>query len=306
MSQFMIYFAWFSVICFFVGSFLKLLKINNMPLHLRAELYPVVHDSKNSYGGSYMEDMNYVEEVRKGLKNIWVNDIIEILREVLFLDRVNEYNIYGLWFPSLLLHWGLYILFGWLFLSVFSVFWPFYFLIQLSSIFGIVAGAFGVLGSFILILRRIFSQELRLYTTPLDFFNLFLLLFMFLATLSTFLFDANHDILRYLGSVISFKTVNVSNFVIVQFFLFQFFLFYFPFSKFMHAPIKYWTWHAIMWDDALTMKGNKQDLILQEQLEYKQFWAAPHAIQGTSWAEVATNLKVEERGNNNGNKKTTL
>ncbi|AWB10641.1 Nitrate reductase gamma subunit [Thermodesulfobium acidiphilum] len=306
MGQFMIYFAWFSVICFFLGSFIKLLKVNNMPLHLRVELYPVAHDPKYSYGGSYMEDANYVEEVKKGLKHIWTNDIIEILREVLFLKRVKEYNIYGLWFPSLLLHWGLYLLFGWILLSVFSVFWPFYFLIQLSSIFGIVAGAFGLLGSFILILRRIFSQELRIYTTPLDFFNLFLLLFLFLATFSTFLFDANHDILKYLGSVISFKPVNISNFVIVQFFLFQFFLFYFPFSKFMHAPIKYWTWHSIMWDDALNLKGEKIDLIIQEQLKYKQFWSASHAIPGASWAEVATNLKVGERSNNNGNKKTAI
>lgn len=302
----MIYFAWFSVICFFLGSFIKLLKINNMPLHLRAELYPVAHDPNHSYGGSYMEEANYVEESKKGLKHIWVNDIIEILKEVLFLSRVKEYNIYGLWFPSLLLHWGLYLLFGWIFLSVLSIFWPFYYLIQLSSILGIVSGIFGTLGSFLLILKRIFSEELRFYTTPLDFFNLFLLFAMFVATLSVFLFDVNHDILKYLNSIITFKYSHVSLLVTVQFFLFQFFLLYFPFSKFMHAPIKYWTWHAIMWDDALNMKGKKIDLILQEQLKYKQFWSAPHAIPGASWAEVATNLKVEERGNNNGNKKTAI
>jgi len=304
--QFMIYFAWVSLICFFVGTFLKLLKINSMPLHLRAELYPVAHEPNHSYGGSYMEEANYVQKVKSGLKHIWINDVIEILKEVLFQARVRKYNIYGLWLPTLFLHWGVYFLFGWIFLSVFSVFWPFYFLIQLSSIFGIVAGILGVLGSFMLIIRRIFSQELKIYTTPLDLFNLFLLFFMFLATLLTFLFDANHDILKYLGSVISFRPVDVSNFVLVQFFLFQLFLFYFPFSKFKHALIKIWTWHGIMWDDALTMKGNKQDLIIQEQLKYKQYWAAPHAIPGVSWAEVATNLKVEERGNNNGNKKTTL
>ena len=94
----------------FVGGCLyKAVHYARMPQHLRWELYPVAHEKgKAAYGGSYFEELDWWTKPREVSK---LGEVRTIAEEVLTLKQVREHNP-GLWLPSLLFHYGLYLLFG--------------------------------------------------------------------------------------------------------------------------------------------------------------------------------------------------
>ncbi|MEW6192153.1 MAG: nitrate reductase gamma subunit, partial [Bacillota bacterium] len=107
--------AWISVVLFILMVVYRFVKFNSMPLHLRWELYPLPLEPKHHYGGSFMEELDYVRKPRHHER---IGGILDMASEVFYLKKVKEYNRFGMWPFSFSMHWGIYLLFLWLILLV--------------------------------------------------------------------------------------------------------------------------------------------------------------------------------------------
>ena len=101
--------TYLALLVFAVAVAVRFFRIQNYPIHLRWEIYPVPHEGKRSeHGGSRMEDVDWWE------KPIHVSKITEIkfmLQEMIFIKALFEHNR-KLWYRSFPFHFGLYLLGG--------------------------------------------------------------------------------------------------------------------------------------------------------------------------------------------------
>lgn len=90
------YFAYLSILIFTIAIAYRLFRIYNTPVHLRWELYPVMHEGggKSKYGGSYLEEINWWSKRIEGSK---ISEMSFMIPEIIFLKGVWEANR-SLWF----------------------------------------------------------------------------------------------------------------------------------------------------------------------------------------------------------------
>jgi nitrate reductase gamma subunit len=290
---FMILFGWLAAALFVVLSAYKIFKIAAMPMSVRWEVYPVPHEAgdKRRYGGSYMEHVDWVSKPRATNR---ICEYLEMGIEIFGLKKVKEHNVYSIWFFSLAMHWGLYLYFGWLFLLGADNLLNLSILALLTNVVGVVAFGFGLFGSLALVIRRATQHELKLYTAPIDYFNLLFIASFFAAGLVAWLGDfsfAAHK--AYVGSVLFLKPTAAPFPVTFSFLLFELFVIYMPFSKLILYFAKFFTFHHGLWDDEFNVKGSARDRKLVEQLAYTANWSAPHIAKGKTWLEEAQTVSVE-------------
>jgi nitrate reductase gamma subunit len=295
MDTLVIAFAWFSAGIYGIMAIYKFIQLSSMPVHLRLELYPVGHEAgeKRHYGGSYMEEVDWVKKPRH---SSLIGEIIEMGLEIIFFKRVKDENPYNIWLFSMIMHWGLYLLLLWVFLLIVQAIVNVPILQSVIGIVGIASfcmGAFGCLG---LLLKRMTVEGLRAYSAPVDFFNLLFQLSIFVTGIIAWTGDrslANSSL--YMANIISLTPPSVPIITLANLLLFQFFLIYMPFSKLFHYFIKYFTWHKVIWDDGFSKKGSAMDKKIAQQLNNKVTWSAPHIAQGKTWLEEAQITMTEEK-----------
>jgi nitrate reductase gamma subunit len=286
-----------AVAAFVVGCAYKALRFATMPLHVRWELYPVAHEKgRASYGGSYFEELDWWTKPREISR---FGEVKTIAEEVLTLKQVREHNP-GLWLPSLLFHYGLYLLFALgtaLLLGAIPGVRRLPGLWRLEggralAAWGGVALALASLGCVALLVRRLSRGDLRRASTPADFFHLWLLLAVFGASWASFV-AVDHDFALtagFLSALLTFRVANPLPFApAMQLVLLGIFLAYLPWSHMTHFFAKYFTWHSVRWDDAPNL-GSKYDKSVEKLLLLPISWSAPH-IKGDgrkTWADVAT------------------
>jgi nitrate reductase gamma subunit len=254
---------------------------------LRWEVYPVPHEAeaKRRYGGSYMEEIDWTKKHESGSI---VPEFIEMGTEIFALKRVREHNVYGIWLFSMAMHWGIYLYFGWLALLVAQNLLPIPAIAYATTIVGLASFVLGIFGTLALVVKRATNPDLRLYTAPIDYFNLLFLASFFSVGLVSWLANLSFDAhAAYIGSVLSFKPTAVPTLVLVGFLLFELFMIYMPFSKLIHYFAKYFTFHHSLWDDAFSAKGSPTERQIIEQLAYGVGWSAPHIVPGKTWLEEA-------------------
>jgi hypothetical protein len=63
-----------------------------------------------------------------------------------------------------------------------------------------------------------------------------------------------------------------------------------------HFIAKYFTWHAVRWDDRRNVSGSAIESKIPAVLGYKPTWSAPHvgAHGRRTWAEIATTNPTRE------------
>ena len=181
--------AYLSILLFVGISAYKACQFAKMPLHGRMELYPVPKEKGFEHGGSF-----YEEELwwKKPHEVSHAREIKEMLKEILFIKKLFD-NQRPFWWFSYALHLGIYLLMAWTILLVAgavsirngilidnSTVWGLL-IYNLTIITGILGLALGTLGSGLLVLRRLFDNTLKKYTTPQEYFNL-LLIFAALVT----------------------------------------------------------------------------------------------------------------------------
>lgn len=280
----------------FVGGCLyKAIHYARMPLHLRWELYPVAHEKKKAaYGGSYFEELDWWTKPREVSK---LGEVKTIAEEVLTLKQVREHNP-GLWLPSLLFHYGLYLLFalgGALLVGAIPGMRGLPLLWRLGggralALWCSVGLTLATLGGLGLLLRRLANDGLRRASTPADFLHLELLLAVFFASWGSLLWADPHLTVaaRFAQGLVTFAPVTgVPAWFVAQVLLLGLFLAYLPWSHMTHFFAKYFTWHSVRWDDAPNL-GGKYDQRVQKLLMLPISWSAPH-IKGDgrkTWADV--------------------
>ena len=277
-----------------------------MPMHVRWELYPVAHEaSRVHYGGSYLEEVDWWKKPREVSM---VSELKEMIPEILFLVALKEHNP-KMWARSFPFHFGLYLiigatvlLFGNAILYVISESLAtgglgalIRYLTMACGVGGLLLTLFGSLG---LLQMRLTDPKLKDYTAPADIFNLLFFVVAFGVALANFaLFDRDFSKTQFfVHGVLTFQWNGMPGaglqaiLPVVTFVLMGALVAYIPLTHMSHFVGKYFSYHAIRWNDTPNLKGGPEEEAIGQLLQRPVSWAAPH-INGDgkkSWAEAAT------------------
>jgi len=296
------------LLLFLAGCLRRIREYARTPLHLRWELYPVPHEepSRVAHGGSYFESGQWwLSPQALHHRREWAT----MFQEIAFLKALREYNR-RLWLPSFLFHFGLYLAIGATFLVAVAsgavVLIPSTGPPRLAQALGPVgrwlgygAGALILAGAILLLLGRISDRELKNYTKPADIFNLlFFISTLALLTAGLLRGDLRGASLAAIarGAFRFDRSVNIGGVFATGLIFASALAAYIPFTHMSHFIAKYFTYHAVRWDDRRNERGGAIEGKVAEYLSYKPTWAAAHvgADGKRSWAEIATTNPARE------------
>lgn len=302
---FLIYIVIYSaVLIFIIGCIRRIVQYARTPLHLRWELYPVPHERPDrvAHGGSYFEDSEGWKE-RPPSRFKLRGELRFMVPEILFLKGLWEFNR-PLWWVSFPFHFGLYLIIAATLLLIVSAavaiavpgFAAGNVMLVARSLYR-VAGGLGCLlvlvGGTGLLRRRVHDEKLRSYTSFADVFNL-------LFFIATFIWLGIGYVLRPAGApsagaiargLLTFDTsLTLPDALSTGFILGAILMAYIPFTHMAHFIAKYFTYHAVRWDDARYGRGSSMEARVAEQLTYRPAWSAPHMDSNgeKTWAEIAS------------------
>lgn len=292
-------FAYVAIIASFCIAFKKISHYLGNPAHVRWELYPVAHEGeKASYGGSFMEEGDWW---KKGRHASLIGELKGFLMEALFLHATFEHNI-KLWLRSYPFHFGIYMLFGGVFLTIITTIahiagvQPGGIMIFFGNVVNAISlvGLLGILGgSVALILRRRNDPGLRKYTTNEHYFNLGIFaVFAVLGLLAWMSNPSFHGLTQaFFYSLFTFTfSPSASCFFTLHVLLGLLIMVWIPASHMGHLFMKYFTYHDIRWGDEPTEFSDKFKTAIGKVLQYPVSWSASH-IKGEgkkTWVDVAT------------------
>jgi len=281
---------------FVFGCGWRALKYFRAPEHVRWDLYPVAHEPGRDHGGSYLENKDWWTKPRP--KSHWGE--VEFMFEEIVLLRGVRVNNKKLWWGSLPFHWGLYLLvltsMGLLIaaLGLSSRWW-----LGLLALSGGVGGVLTAVGAAMLLIARSRDPHLRPYTTPLDRINLALLVALGgLSAAAAVVPGGMAEAAAAVGRLVRLRAPEVSLLLGLQMAVAALFIFYLPFTRMVHFFSKYFTYHAVRWDDRPVQAGSALERRLRGALGFGVDWSAKHIQTGKTWAEVATTMpdKADDAG----------
>lgn len=237
---------------FFALSLRKAYKFAHMQIHARLDLYPVPKEGagRAAYGGSYMEEPEWWTKPRKINR---VSETVDIIKEMLFIKKLFVHQR-SLWWASYSMHLGIYVMLGWSVLLLVSVAWHPAWYVAVVSIVGIVGFALATIGCALLLVRRVFDRVLAKYTTPLEYFNIVLLLVVLLTGAYSWLFVASPFTVA--AQVFTLSATDLPPIVLVHFVLLGIMFLYIPLSKMSHYVGKFFCFHKVLWDNDPNLKGS--------------------------------------------------
>lgn len=298
----LLYSTYFTIVAFIVGLFYVWLKWSSKPIHLRWEIYPVPHEpGRTHYGGSYMEELGWPSRKPRRSR---IEELKEMLKEMLFLKRVYTYNR-PLWYITFLFHGGIYMILLWFALLLLNGLLSIYVSEAIAEVlmienFIIVIGHIGVFSTMIgvigLLVKRIFDESIRNYSSKIDYFNLVFILVVLVTGVAALSIDSKFALANeYMKSIISFGRIlpqELPPLVTIHLILLQSLWIYIPYSKMSHFLGKWFTYHKVLWDDEPNIRGEKIELKVREIVKgYKIPWSAPHMKKDKNWLENV--LEVE-------------
>jgi nitrate reductase gamma subunit len=277
-----------------------------MPMHVRWELYPVAHEpGRAHYGGSYLEMAEWWKRPRE---TSLVGEARAMGAEILFLVALKEHNP-KMWWRSFPFHFGLYLVIGSIALMVLtgilsalapsaitgSLASAAHWVILVPAIGGVGLSWLGAVG---LLHARLTHPDLRDFTAPADVFNLVFFIITFGLVLAHFgIVDRNlTQTVAFVQGLVTFSPVTFSGtpfqvaFSTATVTMMAALLAYIPLTHMSHFIGKYFSYHAIRWNDAPNLRGSHEEKPIQELLSQPVTWAAPH-IEGNgkkTWLDLAT------------------
>lgn len=283
------------ILGFLAGTLARAIYYARQPLHLRWELYPVPHEEPERvrHGGSYFEEPDWWT---RPLRFNWLTELKFMLEEMLFLKGLWDFNR-KLWYRSFPFHFGLYLIAGALVvLVVAAVALPV--LVSLAAVLGMAGAALAMIGALGLLWRRLRDPNLRNYTAPGDIFNLAFFLAAFGLLGAGFLLrpEGAPGALEITRGLLRFDTsLEISGLVAAGLILSSLLVIYIPMTHMAHYVAKYFTYHAVRWDDLPAARAAELQKKFAEYLTYRPHWSAPHiAANGSkTWAEIATTNPFE-------------
>ncbi|MEW6743565.1 MAG: respiratory nitrate reductase subunit gamma [Planctomycetota bacterium] len=309
--------SYLALVSFVVAAFARALRIASLPLHLRWELYPVAHEKKRArYGGSYFEELDWWTKPRE---SSLLGELKVMIPEILLLHGVREKNVPH-WLRTFPFHFGLYLIVTTTVLLVAggialaagapvgtgsaSTGSGGLAALLAAATIGLGYAGFGLafLGASALLVRRLLEEDYREYSKGSDYFNLalftgacgFALLAQIVADPD---FSRMQAFFATLASFGSFQPASgLSPLLAVEAVLFSLIVAYVPLTHMSHFFTKFFMWHDIRWSDEPLARGGKLERQVQEALQYKPTWSAPH-IRGNgrkTWVDIATSTGIEE------------
>jgi nitrate reductase gamma subunit len=290
-----------SALVFFITCIVKAVHYARLPLHLRWELYPVPHEEpeRAKYGGSYFELADWW---KKPTPFNWIGELKSMLPEMLLQKGLWECNR-SMWFLSLPFHFGLYLIVGSTALLMATALLT---LLRLplapgdtGSILHYVyaigwsrGAALTIVGALALLVQRLADRELRMYTAPGDIFNLLFFVVTLGCLLAAYLLRPGGApcALGLAQGVLTFDTKQrIPALLAVGLLLGALLVAYIPMTHMSHFIAKYFTYHAVRWDDRPNVKRSLIEKRMAEYLTYRPRWAASHvgADGSRTWAEIA-------------------
>jgi nitrate reductase gamma subunit len=301
----------FSVLVFVTAVTARAVQYARSPIHLRWELYPVPHERPDrvAHGGSYFEQSEWWREPRRSNLR---GELAVMVPEMLFLNALREFNR-GLWLRSFPFHFGLYLIAaagaGLLALAAATFAagtgWPGGSLARACEAAVAAVGSAGlvlaVAGALALLHRRLSDVALRTYSSAGDVFNLA----FFVVALSTLGIgyatrpDGFPGALGILTGLLTWDAgVPIPPLLAAGLIMSSALLAYIPLTHMSHFVAKYFTYHAVRWDDAPVGDDRRVRATLAAYLTHRPTWAAGH-IRGSgapTWADiVATNPSREDQ-----------
>ena len=283
-----------------VASVVRTIWYARHPMHLRWELYPVPHESsaRAAYGGSYFETSEWWRAT--GHVNR-LGEWVFMAREIVFLHALHAFNR-PLWYRSFPFHFGLYLLIasaaGVVADAAIGVFTGgpanslFVTLLRGSCAVlgwsGLVLAIGGAAG--LLVYRRT-NPALRIATTPGDLFNLV----FFIAALGLLIAGllasppGSPGLRAVAAGLLTWQTtLEVPRVLAAGLCLTALLVAYIPLTHMSHFIGKYFTYHAVRWDDRPFKDNATIAAAMAESLTYRSRWAAGHVAAGqtASWAQV--------------------
>lgn len=247
-----------AALVFLAGAAWRIAALLRMPPHLRWDLYPI---PRRGPEGSKYQQANLAGRHPRDhrlAEALFMAEEIFLLRKV-FAQRK------ALWIGSMLLHAGLYAAIGWaVLLLVPQAAGP-------ASWLGLVATVAGLAGAVWLFVLRLADRNLRVVSDVVSYLNLALLGAMFAAGLAAFVSS---------GSVhAASRTAAIA--------LAALFVAYLPYGRMFHAPIKFFTYHEVFWDDERIASGGRLEKRIAARLGDATAWSAAHLRAGATWSELA-------------------
>lgn len=293
--------AYFAIAFFVVTISAKMIRIARMPVHLRWDLYPVPHEGRRSrYGGSYYEDINWWTKPRRFSI---VADLKEVAREIIFIQSLFRHNR-SLWFFSFPFHLGMYCLIALGTILTIRAIWGGINNAAMSSpaglasivhhltiMLGLVGWILGIFGAAGLFFSRIVNPRLRSASNRSDYFNLILLLTIFISGLVSHLTaDQVYGTLQnFIASTVRFQPANpLPTAVTAELWFIVVMMFYLPLTHMTHFIGKYFTYHRVRWEDHPNLRGSAIERAVADSLGREMTWQAPHIKTGSSWADAAS------------------
>lgn len=288
--------VYFGLLVFAAGSAWRAWRYARLPLHLRWELYPIPHEEpwRAAHGGSQFEEQ---ESWRKSHRTHRAGEWLAMAEEIFLFRSLREANR-SLWLPSFLFHLGIYLEFAALGFALASCVAPGLFIaIATAALSGAVLI---VTGAAALLIRRLTHSALKNSTNPGDLFNLL----FFLAAAGTFIAGylgrgpGTVTLSQFARGALHFdRTVRVGPAFGIGLIIASALAAYIPFTHMAHYVAKYFTWHAVRWDDRRSDRGSRMEAEAAHWLHTAPDWAAPHigADGKRSWAEIATSAPPETR-----------
>ena len=285
---------------------IKVRKWLKLPVHIRWDLYPVIHEEQYRYGGSYYEKPEWWTQPRPKNtgRSLW-----HALKDNFYMGEYFKRNpLYWLF----LLPWHL----GFIFIILFHItcFFAatamvggvtiasdspqllgqiFYGILMAFAVIAFIGGTFGCIGMPIM---RLVDRGLRTYAMPMNYFNYIFFLLVYVSGLYSWLaLDPTLAEYRmYWVGLITLTPPDLNPGTIFHILLFDIFLIYLPFTRSTHYITRLLAYFKIRWDDEPNFRGSMLEKQLNDLLAQKLSWDAPHILKGQSWVEAAISSGLPE------------
>jgi nitrate reductase gamma subunit len=295
--------AFAAILIFLIVAIYRTLAIVRLPVHLRWELAPIPHEKgKGQYGGSYLEEYEWWKKPQRRSR---IAPIIYIVIEIFLLRAIWKHNR-GLWPLTFAFHTGIYLIVGMLFFSIVSavlilagvsppVLNVFLVIVSVLAAAGYLLGGLGAIG---LILKRALDSNLRPFNTISKYFNLVFLGAIFVSGAYAWLTsgDFASEMSLFIKGLITLDvSVTLSFPLSLHIIISLLFLIYLPWTDMIHFIAKYFTYHAVRWDDAPQDEKMKKEL--RGLMSQPVSWSASHvkADGKKNWVDITTRKMTDEK-----------
>jgi nitrate reductase gamma subunit len=277
-------------------------------MHLRWELYPLPGEEpeRANRGGSHSGRSGLLSRPWRAR---FLGELKFMIPEILLLKGLWKFNR-GMWYRSFPFHLGVYLLICTLVLLALGVSLsllapaliagPAGAAIRLLyGLSGMAGSALTILGALGLLVHRLTDNSLKAYTTAGDIFNLLFFLAA-LAVLSAGYLSRGGltpDMMAFAQGLVTFDTgIRIPGLLAAGLLLSALLVAYVPLTHMSHFIAKYFTYHAVLWDDAPNLHGGRLEARVAEVLTFRPTWSAEHvgADGKRTWAQIAASGPARE------------